>query len=308
MFPLAVIAICDSCGVEFRHLEYFLAVAEERNFTRASVRLHIVQSAVSAAVKALERELGAPVFYRESKGVELTEAGAALLPHARTTLDAAREARDAVDEVRGGLRGTVRIGTMTSIRSLDMPALLGEYHRRYPGIRLQTTAAPSGSEGLIQALTERRLDLAFVSRPGARPPGISIRELASVQMDLVLPLTHPLVERPVVRLNDLADLDFIDSPIGFGNRAVVDRAFEAARINRRVSIEITDIAIGVDYVRHGLGVALLPKFVLDDAAGVHVKAVAGADLRWPLSVATSMERTPSAAARALLEIVDEFLV
>ena len=299
--------MCDSGNVELRHLEYFVAVAEERNFTRASVRLHIVQSAVSAAVKALERELGAPLFDRDSKRVELTEAGAALLPRALVTLDAARDARDAVDEVRGGLRGTVRIGTMTSIRLIDLPALLGEYHRRYPGVRLQTTAAPSGSEGFIQALSERRLDLAFVSRPGVRPAGISVRDVASVQMDLVLPLDHPLADRSVVRLTDLADLDFIDSPSGFGNRAVVDRAFEAAGASRRVSIEITDITTGVDYVRHGLGVALLPQFVLAETAGVHVRAVIEADLRWPLSVATPMQRAPSAAARALLEMVEEFL-
>ena len=95
--------------VELRHLEYFVAVAEERNFTRAAARLNIVQSAVSAAIKSLERELGAPLLERTSKRVALTDAGLALLPKARATLDAARDAREAVDEVRGGLRGTLRI-------------------------------------------------------------------------------------------------------------------------------------------------------------------------------------------------------
>ena len=301
-----VIAICDDWWMELRHLEYFVAVAEERNFTRASSRLHIVQSAVSAAIKALERELGLPVLIRDSKHVDLTEAGAALLPRAHAVLDAARDARDAVDEVRGGLRGTLRIGTMTSIRLIDMPALLGEYHRRYPGVQLQTTAAPSGSQGLIQALTERRLDLAFVSQPGARPPGIAVQDLASSQMDLVLPLGHPLAERSALTLALLADLDFIDSPSGYGNRAVADRAFEAAGLQRRVIIEITDISTGVDYVRNGLGVALLPQFVLEEPADVHVRSVSGADLQWPLSVATPIDRTRSAAARALLEMIEEF--
>ena len=81
--------------VELRHLEYFVAVAEERNFTRAATRLNIVQSAVSAAIKSLERELGAPLLDRTSKRVALTDAGLALLPKARTTLDAARDARAA---------------------------------------------------------------------------------------------------------------------------------------------------------------------------------------------------------------------
>ncbi len=293
--------------MELRHLEYFVAVAEERNFTRAAARLNIVQSAVSAAVKALERELGAALLDRNSKRVLLTEAGTALLPRARIALDAARDAQDAVDEVRGGLRGTLRIGTMTSIRLINMPALLGEYHRRHPGVQLRTSAAPSGSKGLIEALAERRLDLAFVSQPGPRPSGIAIRDLASSVLDLVVAADDPLARQNTVSLPQLADRDFIDSPVGYGNRAVADRAFEAANLRRNVSIEISDIATGVDYVRHGLGVALLPRFVLAGVDDVHVKAVTGADLNWPLSVATPSDRPLSAAASALIGIVEEFL-
>ena len=266
-----------------------------------------MQSAVSAAVKALERELGAALLDRNSKRVLLTEAGAALLPRARIALDAARDAQDAVDEVRGGLRGTLRIGTMTSIRLIDMPALLGEYHRRHPGVQLRTSAAPSGSKGLIEALAERRLDLAFVSQPGPRPSGIAIRDLASSVLDLVVAAGDPLARQSTVSLPQLADRDFIDSPVGYGNRAVADRAFEAAGLRRNVSIEISDIATGVDYVRHGLGVALLPRFVLTGVHDVQVKAVTGADLDWPLSVATPSDRPLSAAASALIGLVEEFL-
>lgn len=293
--------------MELRHLEYFVAVAEEENFTRAAARLHIVQSAVSAAIKTLERELGVALLDRNSKRVLMTDAGGALLPRARVALDAARDARDAVDEVRGGLRGVLRIGTMTSIRLIDMPALLGEYHRRYPGVQLRTSAAPSGSQGLVEALIDRRLDLAFVSQPGVRTASIAVRDLASSVLDLVVPLDHPFADRATVGLAELADLDFIDSPLGYGNRTVADRAFEAAGLRRFVSIEISDVATGVAYVQHGLGVALLPRFVLGEAADVQVKTVTGGDLNWPLSVATSSDRSPSAAVSALLELIDEFL-
>src|SRR3954469_507874 len=123
--------------MELRHFEYFVAVAEERSFTRAAARLHVVQSGVSAVIKALERELGAELLERTSKRVALTDAGEALLPRARAALDAARAARGAVDEVRGGVRGTVRIGTLTSVGMIDVPALLGRFHRAYPEVRLQ---------------------------------------------------------------------------------------------------------------------------------------------------------------------------
>ncbi|AMY53768.1 LysR family transcriptional regulator [Rhodococcoides fascians] len=293
--------------MELRHLEYFVAVSEEQNFTRAAARLHIVQSAVSAAIKSLERELGASLLDRNSKRVLLTEAGRALLPRARVVLDAARDARDAVDDVRGGLRGTVRIGTLTSIKLIDLPGLLGEYHRRFPHVQLITGAAPSGTQGLLESVADGRLDLAFVSDSGRRPAGIDVRELASSVLDLVLPSDHPLAERESVTLHDIAPYDFIDSPIGFGNRAVADRAFADAGLQRRVSIEITDISTGVAYVRNGLGISLLPRFVLTERSGVVVTTVSEVDLTWPLAVATSSTRAPSAAVRALLGVLDEFL-
>lgn len=293
--------------MELRHFEYFVCVAEEQNFTRAAARLHVVQSAVSAAIKTLERELGAPLLDRNSKRVLLTDAGAALLPRARAALDAVREAADAVGEVRGGLRGTIRLGTMTSVRLIDLPAVLGEFHRRHPGVVLQTTAAPSGSQGLIDALVERQLDLAFVSLPGGHPATVTLTELARSVLDLVVPEDHPLAGRKSVPIGELADLDFIDSPTGYGNRALADRAFAAAAVNRRVSIEIPDIATGVECVRHGLGVALLPRFVLDDAVGVRTMPVTGADLEWPLSLATATGRPLGAAATALVASIHESL-
>ncbi|MBB2943157.1 DNA-binding transcriptional LysR family regulator [Actinoplanes lutulentus] len=291
--------------MELRQLEYFVAVAEEQSFTRAATRLFVVQSAVSAAVKALERDLGAALLERNSKRVLLTDAGAALLPRARFALDAAREARDAVAEVRGGLSGTLRIGTLTSIRIIDLPAILGEFHRRHPGVLLRTMAAPSGSTGLIEALTDHRLDLAFVSLPGAKPRGVRLIELTHSVLDLVVPDGHPLAARDTVEITELTGLDFIDSPVGYGNRSVTDRAFAAAGVPRRVTIEIADIGTGAAHVRHGLGITLLPRFVLGDEPGVAVIPVTGADLTWPLSLAIADDRTPGAAARALITLLTE---
>jgi DNA-binding transcriptional LysR family regulator len=289
--------------MELRHLEYFVAVAEERSFTAAATRLHVVQSAVSAGVKALERELAARLLDRTPRRVDLTDAGAALLPKAQAALDAARDARDVVAEVRGGLRGTVRVGTMTSVGLLDVPGILGEFHRRHPGVLLRLTAAPSGSKGLVDALIERRLDLAFVSLPGQPPPQVQLTELARTPMVLVLPVDHPLAARAQVSITDLADLDFIDSPIGYGNRSVADRAFEAAGVRRRVSIEITDVATATTFVRQGLGIALLPRFAIGADDEVVTLPVAGADLEWPLSLAAPQDRAPSSATQALLELI-----
>ncbi|MCO5970041.1 LysR substrate-binding domain-containing protein [Actinoallomurus sp. WRP6H-15] len=185
-----------------------------------------------------------------------------------------------------------------------MAALLGEFHRRHPGVLLQATPDPSGSQGHLDALRERRLDLAFVSLPGPQPAGIELTKLATSMIDLVVPDDHPFAGRGSVPIDELAGLHFIDFPIGYGNRAVVDRAFAAAGIPRYVTIQIADIATGTDYVRHGLGIALLPRFVLGEADGITSLPVTGANLEWPLCLAALADRTPSAAARALIALIE----
>jgi DNA-binding transcriptional LysR family regulator len=142
-----------------------------------------------------------------------------------------------------------------------------------------------------------------VSMPGQPPPQVQLTELARTPMVLVLPVDHALAGRDQVLISDLADLDFIDSPVGYGNRSVVDRAFEAAGVRRRVSIEITDVATATTFVRNGLGIALLPRFAIGADDEVAALPVAGADLDWPMSLATPKDRTPSSATNALLELV-----
>jgi len=164
--------------MELRHLEVFVAVAEELSFTRASARLHLVQSGVSSAIKALERDLGAVLFDRDRHRVMLTDAGQVLLPEARATLAAAQAARDAVSQAQGGLRGTVTVGTMLSTGPLDLPGLLGRFHQTHPGVTVKLRMSASGSAGLAREVLDGSLDLAVVSLPGPAPAGLSLRRTA----------------------------------------------------------------------------------------------------------------------------------
>ncbi|MFJ2019338.1 LysR family transcriptional regulator [Streptomyces nodosus] len=293
--------------MELRQLEYFVAVAEELSFTRAAERLHVVQSAVSAAIRSLEREVGPVLFERSSQHVALTTAGAALLPEARATLDAARTAREAAQLSEGRLRGTVQIGTLSSVARPDLPGLLGRFHRLHPAVSLRLAVSPRGSAGLVEGLLAGSLDLAFVSLPGGPPAGLRVRDLYSTPMALLVPAEHPLAEADGPReLTELAAEPFVDTPVGYGNREVVDRAFARAGLRRQVVLEATDVGTVASYVRAGLGIAFLHDITADvDEAGLAVLPLADPSLRWTLSVAVSATRRPSAPLRALLDVLDD---
>jgi DNA-binding transcriptional LysR family regulator len=285
--------------VELRHLEYFVAVAEELSFTRASRRLHVVQSGVSSAIQGLERELGAALFDRDRHRVTLTEAGQALLPEARATLAAAQAAADAVAEATAGLRGTLFVGTMISTGSVDVPALLARFHEQHPGVLVRLRAMPGGSADLAREVASGGLDLALLSLPGDPPAGLAVRQLAHEPMALICAASHPLAGRGTVPLRELAGETFVDFPVGWGTRAIVDRAFAAAGIDRQVSFEVADYATAAALVGNGLGVAFVPASAareLDEVARVAVDPA----LEWRILVATSATRRASAAARAFL--------
>src|SRR3954447_3341651 len=122
--------------MELRQLEYFLAVAEEGGFTRAADRVHISQSGVSAQVRQLERELGAPLIDRASRTAKLTPAGAAALEHARAALAAAESVRRAVDDVNGLVRGRLALGMVTGCTITPLFDALAAFRGAHPGVEV----------------------------------------------------------------------------------------------------------------------------------------------------------------------------
>lgn len=295
--------------MELRHLEYFLAVADSRSFTQAARRLHVVQSGVSATIKALERELGAELFVRGAGGVTLTIAGQELRPRARAALDAAHAAKDAVHAIHGTVRGTVTIGTLTSISAIDLPSLLAELHARYPEVRIQLRAAAAGTTGLARQLRDGDLDIAFLVFTSAPPADLHARLVVAAPLLLVVPTNHPLAQRKSVALAELAGMSFVDTPSGYGNRAVVDNAFAAAGVDRTVAMEVADWATAATYIRSGLGIGFMSWSILDgiDESGLVTVGISDHELVWRLYVATSASRPPSAATRALLSLIEEVI-
>jgi DNA-binding transcriptional LysR family regulator len=294
--------------MEFRQLEAFVAAADEGGITRAAARLHVVQSAISASLRRLEAELGAPLFERRARGVDLTDAGRALLPHARAALAAADAGREAVDAVRAGLRGVVRLGIMQSQSPpgsrVSVPRLLRDFRDRHPGVELRIGHMSGGSAEMAQHVAEGTLDLAFVALPGgAAPPGVELTPLASEPIAVICPVGHRLSSRPSVSLADLAGEPLVETPRGWGTRFVSERAFAAAGIERTPEFEINDISTILDLVRNDLALTLLPaSFVADDPSLVAVPLVP-ATRRFEIALARPSARRPGAAAAALADVI-----
>lgn len=290
--------------MELRHLEHFLAVADERSFTRAAPRVHVVQSALSASVRMLERELGAPLFDRSTHHVTLTDAGQALVIEARRTLQAAEAARDAVAATVGGLRGTLRLGIMHSLALVDLAGLLSHYHRDRPGVRIVPMAADGGSVELAHAVREGRLDLAFAAMPEGYPPELDVTPLASEPLGLVCPPSHRLASRRSIRLAELDGEQFVDFPPGWGTRIAVDRLFRNHDLQREVVVEIADIVAVNELVHAGFGLAFLSPALLranPQARPIPVRPYAS----FAVSLISPADRPLSAAARAFVELTTE---
>jgi DNA-binding transcriptional LysR family regulator len=291
--------------VELRQLQTFVAVAEEGSFTRASDRLHVVQSAVSAGVRKLERELGVALFDRSTHRVALSDAGRALLPEARRTLAAAAAAREAVDQVRGGLRGTVVLGTMQAqgMHTVSVPGLLAAFRARYPDVTVNVRHA-GGSSAMADEVREGRLDLAFVALPGRSWPGLRLVRLSREPIALVVPAGHRLAARAGVELADLQEETVVDLPSGWGTRMAIDRAFAAAGVRRTVAYELNDTASMIEFIQHGLAIGMLPPSFVNEIDAVTTVPIRRHAPQFELAIAAPADRRLGAAARALLDTIE----
>ncbi len=289
--------------MELRHLEYFVAVAEERHFTRAAERMRVAQSGLSASIRALERELDAELFVRHTRRVELTDAGHALLGEAHRTLASAAAARDAVAAVRGLLRGSLTVGSEQCLGVIDLPPVLAAFRRAHPGVEIRLRYAGSGH--LVEEIRLGRLNVGFVALPGPPPDGVRLLPLATEEMMLLCHPGHRLADRDAVDLAALVEEDFIDFSADWGARRVNDRTFARAGATRRVSVEVNDVHTLLDFVHQGLGVALVPTPVTrkPHAKGLHAATMtAPGAATWQVSVAVAAAGPAGPATAELLRM------
>jgi DNA-binding transcriptional LysR family regulator len=290
--------------MELRQLQHFVAVAEEQHFTRAAERLLVSQSGLSASIRALERELRAPLFVRTTRRVTLTEAGRALLGEAERILAQMRAAHEAVAAVQGVLRGTLSLGTEQCIAGVNVAGLLAAFRRRHPDVEVRLRQVGSGA--LAEEVAAGRLDLAFAYR--TQPDTDQLRSVALAGEPMTV-LCHPghrfAATGAALTPEDLGDEIFVDFHPDWGPRRTTDAAFSAAGVRRTVALEVNDVHSLLDLVDENLGVAVVPRhfrFKRPSLAALPFKG--GDDTRYETVALLPPERATSPAARALIDLLE----
>ncbi|MBD0422797.1 LysR substrate-binding domain-containing protein [Streptomyces sp. NPDC052309] len=244
--------------MELRHLQHFVAVAEDQHFTRAAERLLVSQSGLSASIRSLERELQTPLFVRTTRRVTLTEAGRALLGEARRILAQVRSAHEAVAAVQGVLRGTLSLGTEQCVAGVYVAGLLAAFRRRHPDVEIRLRQAGSGE--LAEEVAAGRLDLAFAYRTQADTDQLRSVSLGGEPMTVLCHPGHRLAAGgAVLTPQDLAEEVFVDFHPDWGPRRVTDAVFAAAGVRRTVALEVNDVHGLLDLIDEDLGIAVVPR-------------------------------------------------
>jgi len=243
--------------MELRHIRYFIAVAEELNFRRAAVRLHMAQPPLSVQIQDLERHLGVRLFDRSGRRVSLTREGEVFLLEARQICEQVSRASHAVHQAAAGELGRLRVAGVPYAFKRELPTIIPMFRRENPNILVDLREA--GTQDSLDALAAGALDVAFV-RQGDPVEGLEILPLRTGRFEAVLPLGHRLAGAGAIDLADLAPDPFVvtsrrSSPY-YHDQTL--SALSAAGITPRAVIEATSIQAQLGFVACGMGVSLAP--------------------------------------------------
>jgi DNA-binding transcriptional LysR family regulator len=273
--------------MELRHIRYFLAVAEERNFTRAAARVGIGQPPLSQQIKDLEAEVGAPLFHRIPQGAELTEAGRAFLENVRVIPMQAERAVQAAQRAARGESGSLRVGfTGSAPFNPVVTAAIRSFRRAYPDVNL--TLDELNTTRLVASLRDGQLDAVFLRSESAGGDDLQTRRLSEEPMLVVLPRRHPAAASRKIDLRQLRNDPFILTPRAIGPTLfdTIIAACRQAGFQPILGQPAPQIASVINLVAAELGVSLVPASMRQlQVTGVVYREVQGKVPMAPLALA-----------------------
>ena len=242
----------------YAHLESFVEVARRENVSRAAEALFLTQPAITARLKALERDLGVELFVRSSRGMKLSDAGRAFLPYAERTLTTVDEGRQLVANLRQGTSGALVIAAAPAVSTYVLPDILRAFRTTHPHVRL----------GVRTGHTEEVLEMVLraeahvgIGRP-IRHPDIELIPVLDDEMLLVVSARHPFARRGKVRMDELAAERLILFDRTSSYHDLTSSLFRQAGVVPASTLELDNVEAAKKMVQQGLGVALLPRMAL----------------------------------------------
>ncbi len=280
-------------------LQAFLAIAEAGSFSRAAERLFLTQPAVSKRIAALEQELGAQLFHRIGRRIQLTEAGETLLPRARQILLDLADGQRAVRNLSGQVAGRLAFGTSHHIALHRLPVLLRAYHQAHPEVRLEIDFLDS--EEACAGVEHGELELALITLPLQMPAKLEALPLWHDKLHVVTAADHCLGPKSSVSLAELSEQAAILPAAGTFTRAIVEEAFNERGLVLNVHHSTHNLETVKMLCSAGLGWAVLPDSMIDETL-IRLN-ITPLDLRRTLGLVVHADRTLSNAAAAMLNML-----
>ena len=284
--------------MEIAGLQAFIAVAETASFSLAAERLFITQPAVSKRIAALESELGSPLFDRIGRHVDLTEAGRALLPRARSILDQVEDGRRAIANLSGEISGELRIGTSHHIGLHRLPPILKSFSRTHPEVELNIRFMDS--EAACAAVEHGDLELGIVTLPLTPSEKLTTETIWPDPLAVVCAIDHPLAVDHQATLEALAAHPAIFAAPGTFTRQIVEETFAPLDLHPKVAMSTNYLETIKMLVAIGLGWSVLPRTMVNE---LHQLEVAELKLSRRLGLIQHRARTPSNAGRAMVDLL-----
>lgn len=240
--------------MELAQLEAFLQVAHHRSFSRAAEALFLTQPSVTARIQSLEREIGERLFERTGRSVTLTDAGIAFLPHAQRALTAVQEGQDAINAVRHGDVGSVRLGASTSIATYVLPGILKKFHQERPRVHVHLSSG--NSEEMIAALIAGEIHVAICRL--TQHPEVESLHLFNDDLALVVGVNHPFASKGRVSVQEAGREPFLFFERSSSYHSLIYSMFLRAGVVPESIMELDSMETTKHLVEAGLGISILP--------------------------------------------------
>ena len=270
--------------MDFGQIEAFVQVAAHNSFSRAAEVLQLTQPSITARIQSLERDLGEELFERGGRGVRLTDAGNAFLPHAGKILQTLQEGRDSVDEVRNVQLGSLRLGSALTISTYVLPKILNAFRQRFPGV--DVSIRTGRSEQVLAMLLNDEVQVGLVR--SLSHPEIETVQLYEDEIALVVNPRHSFAERGHANIDEVAAEPIILFDRGSSYYGLINGFFRQAGVVPNVAMELDSLEATKRMVEEGLGIALIPCVTIERelATGVllEIGIVDAPPLRRPISL------------------------